>query len=38
VRDGIPTGVDVSGGQVHDVNLQDDLRLQGGTFYLFDRG
>jgi hypothetical protein len=39
VRGGIPTRVDVTGGQeVHDVNLRDELRLEGGGFYLLDRG
>jgi len=37
VRGGILTSVDVTGGQVHDVNLRDELRLEGGGFYLLDR-
>jgi len=28
----------VTGGQVHDVNLLDELLLEPGAFYLFDRG
>ena len=38
VRGGIPTSVDVTGGQVHDVNLLDELRLEAGAFCLLDRG
>lgn len=38
VRGGIPTTVDVTGGQAHDVNLLDKLGLEGGAFYLLDRG
>ena len=37
-RGSIPTSVDVTGGQVHDVNLLDELLLQPGAFYLLDRG
>jgi len=38
VRNSIPTSVYVTGGQVHDVNLLDELRLEAGAFYLLDRG
>jgi hypothetical protein len=38
VRGSIPTSVYVTGGQVHDVNLLDELRLETGAFYLLDRG
>jgi len=38
LRGSIPTNVYVTGGQVHDVNLLDELLLETGAFYLFDRG
>ncbi len=38
VRGSIPTNVYVTGGQVHDVNLLDQLLLEVGAFYLLDRG
>jgi len=38
VRGSIPTSVYVTGGQVHDVNLLDELLLEPGAFYLLDRG
>ena len=38
VRGSIPTSVYVTGGQVHDVNLLDQLLLEVGAFYLMDRG
>ena len=38
LRGSIPTSVYVTGGQVHDVNLLDELRLEPGAFYLLDRG
>ena len=38
VRGSIPTSVYVTGGQVHDVNLLDELLLEAGAFYLVDRG
>jgi hypothetical protein len=38
VRGSIPTNVYVTGGQVHDVNLLDQLLLEVGSFYLMDRG
>ena len=37
VRGSIPTSVYVTGGQVHDVNLLDQLLLEVGAFYLLDR-
>ena len=38
VRGSIPANVYVTGGQVHDVNLLDQLLLEVGAFYLMDRG
>jgi IS4 transposase len=38
VRGSIPTSVYVTGGQVHDVKLLDELLLEAGAFYLLDRG
>jgi hypothetical protein len=38
LRGSIPTSVYVTGGQVHDVNLMDELLLEPGAFYLLDRG
>jgi len=38
VRGSIPTNVYVTGGQIHDVNLLDELPLEPGAFYLLDRG
>jgi hypothetical protein len=38
LRGSIPTNVYVTGGQVHDVNLLDELLLEPGAFYLLDRG
>ena len=38
VRGSIPTSVYVTGGQVHDINLLDELLLEAGAFYLLDRG
>jgi Domain of unknown function (DUF4372)/Transposase DDE domain len=38
VRGSIPTNVYVTGGQVHDVNLVDEVLLEPGAFYLLDRG
>ena len=37
LRGSIPTSVYVTGGQVHDVNLLDELLLETGAFYLLDR-
>src|SRR2546423_9286806 len=38
LRGNIPANVYVTGGQVHDVNLLDQLLLEAGAFYLIDRG
>jgi hypothetical protein len=38
LRGSIPTNVYVTGGQVHDVNILDDLLPEAGAFYLLDRG
>jgi Domain of unknown function (DUF4372)/Transposase DDE domain len=38
VRGSIPTNVYVTGGQIHDVNLLDEVLLEAGAFYLLDRG
>jgi hypothetical protein len=38
LRGGIPTSVYVTSGQVHDVNLLDELLPEPGAFYLLDRG
>lgn len=38
VRGSIPTNVYITGGQIHDVNLLDELLLEPGAFYLVDRG
>ncbi len=38
LRGSIPTSVYVTGGQVHDVNLLDELLPEPGAFYLVDRG
>ena len=38
LRGSIPTAVYVTGGQVNDVNLLDQLVLEVGAFYLLDRG
>jgi hypothetical protein len=38
LRASIPTSVYLTGGQVHDVNLLDQLVLEVGAFYLMDRG
>ena len=38
LRGSIPTNVYVTGGQVHDVNLLDQLLLEVGACYLMDRG
>jgi hypothetical protein len=38
VRGSIPANVYVTGGQVHDVNLLDQLLPESGAFYLLDRG
>ncbi len=38
LRGNIPTAVYVTGGQVNDVRLLDQLALEAGAFYLLDRG
>jgi transposase len=38
LRGNIPTAVYVTGGQVNDVKLRDQLGLEAGAFYLLDRG
>ena|SRR5947209_7676253 len=38
VRGSIPINVYVTGGQVHDVNLLDEVVFEPGAFYLLDRG
>jgi len=38
LRGSIPANVYVTGGQVHDVNLLDQLLPEAGAFYLLDRG
>jgi Domain of unknown function (DUF4372)/Transposase DDE domain len=38
LRGRIPTNVYVTGGQVHDVNILDQLLPEAGAFYLLDRG
>jgi hypothetical protein len=38
LRGNIPANVYVTGGQVHDVNILDQLLPEAGTFYLLDRG
>jgi len=38
LRGSIPTTVYVTGGQVHDVNILDQLLPEAGAFYLLDRG
>ena len=38
LRGSIPISVYVTGGQVHDVKLLDQLLPQAGAFYLLDRG
>ncbi len=38
LRGSIPANVYVTGGQVHDVNLLDELFLEAGALYVFDRG
>jgi hypothetical protein len=38
LRGSIPTNVYVTGGQVHDDNILDQLLPEAGAFYLLDRG
>ena len=37
LRGSIPVNVYVTGGQIHDVNFLDELLLEAGAFYVFDR-
>jgi hypothetical protein len=37
LRGSIPISVYVTGGHIHDVNFLDELLLEAGAFYLFDR-
>lgn len=34
----IPTFIRISDGKLHDVNVLDDIVLEAGAFYVFDRG
>ena len=34
----IPTFIRISDGKLHDVNVLDDLAIEPGAFYVFDRG
>jgi Transposase DDE domain len=38
LRGSIPANVYVTGGQVHDINILDQLLPEAGAFYLLDRG
>ena len=38
LRGSIPTFIEVSDGKRHDVNILDELCLEGGSFYVMDRG
>ena len=38
LRGSIPANVYVTGGQIHDVNILDQLLPEAGAFYLLDRG
>ena len=38
LRGSIPANVYVTGGQVHDINVLDQLLPEAGAFYLLDRG
>ena len=38
LRGSIPTAIYVTGGQVNDVRVLDQLALEAGAFYLLDRG
>ena len=37
LRGSIPAGVYVSGAQIHDVNVLDELLFEAGAFYILDR-
>src|ERR1035438_7879687 len=34
----IPTFIRISDGKLHDVNVLDDIAMEAGAFYVFDRG
>ncbi len=38
LRGNIPTFIHISDGKMHDVNVLDVLEIEGGSFYLIDRG
>jgi hypothetical protein len=38
LRGSIPTWISISEGNVHDVNLLDDLMVEPGSYYVMDRG
>ncbi|MFH1798744.1 MAG: IS4 family transposase [Candidatus Omnitrophota bacterium] len=38
LRGSIPSFIKVTDGSVHDVNILDDLVIEPGAFYIFDRG
>jgi len=38
LRGSIPCFIRITGGQVHDVNILDELVLEPGAFYIMDRG
>ncbi len=38
LRGGIPTFIYVTHGKIHEVNLLDELLVESGAIYLFDRG
>jgi Transposase DDE domain len=38
LRGSLPANVYVTGGQVHDINILDQLLPEAGAFYLLDRG
>ncbi|MBI3291850.1 MAG: IS4 family transposase [Elusimicrobia bacterium] len=38
LRGSIPCFIRITDGQVHDVNVLDDLLIEAGAFYLIDRG
>ena len=38
LRGNIPTFIHISDGKLHDVNILDDIAIEAGAFYVFDRG
>jgi transposase len=38
LRGNIPANVYITGGQIHDVHALDQFLIEGGAFYIFDRG